>query len=156
VKTTWTKFSPLEAFLRVLILRNAKSQTQTIMTTPTETDALVTAVNEGSARWIAAFNSGDAQGCAEAYEGDAVMNAHPMGTFNGRTEILAFWTKLIGDGFAEVEYIDPQVEVLDSSKAVIKASWKMNKAKGIIHRELWVLQKDGTAKLRADDFEVTG
>ena len=126
------------------------------MTTQKETDALLAAVNEGSARWRAAFNSGDANGCAEAYESDAVMHARPMGIFNGRVEILAFWTKLIGDGFAEVEYIDPQVEVLDSCKAVIKSGWKMNKAKGIIHREVWVLQEDGTAKLREDDFEVTG
>lgn len=126
------------------------------MTNQKENDALLAAVKKGSARWIAAFNSGDAKGCAEAYEGDAVMNARPMGIFKGRPEILAFWTKLIGDGFSEVEYIDPRVEVLDASKAVIRADWKMNKAKGIIHKELWVLQEDGTAKLREDDFEVTG
>lgn len=126
------------------------------MTIQKETDALLAAVNEGSARWIAAFNSGDANGCAEVYESDAIMNARPMGTFKGHAEILAFWTKLIGDGFAEVEYIDPKVEVLDASKAVIKAGWKMNKAKGIIHKEVWVLQKDGTARLSEDDFEVTG
>ena len=31
---------------------------------------------------------------------------------------------------------------------------KMNKAQGVIHKELWVLQSDGTAKLREDDFEA--
>ena len=32
----------------------------------------------------------------------------------------------------------------------------MNKAQGIITKELWVLQEDGTAKLRLDLFEVLG
>jgi hypothetical protein len=32
----------------------------------------------------------------------------------------------------------------------------MNKASGVIHKELWVLQEDGAAKLREDDFEATG
>ncbi len=32
----------------------------------------------------------------------------------------------------------------------------MNKASGVIHKELWVLQPDGTAKLREDYFEATG
>ena len=31
----------------------------------------------------------------------------------------------------------------------------MNKAGRVIHKELSVLQPDGTAKLRADDFEAT-
>ena len=30
----------------------------------------------------------------------------------------------------------------------------MNKAHGVIHRELWVLQEDGSAKLREDNFEA--
>jgi len=32
----------------------------------------------------------------------------------------------------------------------------MNKADGVIHKELWVLQADGTTKLREDDFEARG
>ena len=32
----------------------------------------------------------------------------------------------------------------------------MNKASGVIHKELWVIQEDGSAKLREDHFEVTG
>ena len=41
------------------------------------------------------------------YEESAVMNARPFGTFTGTEEILAFWQKLIDDGFADVEYIEP-------------------------------------------------
>ena len=32
----------------------------------------------------------------------------------------------------------------------------MNKAKGIVTKELWMLQTDGTVKLTEDHFEVTG
>ena len=82
------------------------------------------------------------------------MSAKPFGTFYGIEEIKAFWQKLIDDGFSDVEYIDPEIEVVDESSAVLKSGWKMNKAQGIITRELWVLQPDGSAKLRIDEFET--
>ena len=84
------------------------------------------------------------------------MNAKPFGTFTGTSEIKAFWQKLIDDGFSDVDYINPVVEVVDEMRAVLKSGWKMNKAAGVIHKELWVIQSDGTAKLREDDFEVQG
>ena len=90
------------------------------------------------------------------YEESAVMNARPFGTFTGTEEILAFWQKLIDDGFADVEYIEPKIEIIDDTSAILKSGWKMNKASGVIHKELWVLQSDGTAKLREDDFEAKG
>ncbi len=69
-------------------------------------------------------------------------------------EIQGFWQKLIDDGFKDVEYIDPKIEVLDDSSALLTSGWKMNNAGGVIHRELWVIQADGSAKLREDDFEA--
>ena len=84
------------------------------------------------------------------------MQAKPFGTFTGTAEICAFWQKLIDDGFAEVEYLDPKIEVIDATSAILTSGWKMNKASGVIHKELWVLQNDGTAQLREDDFEATG
>ena len=120
----------------------------------TNEDRLLQAVEVASQAWKAAFNAGDAAGCAAQYEANAVMQARPFGTFTGRAEIEGFWSKLIGDGFSDVEYLDPKVEVLDASSAVLTSGWRMNKAGGVIHRELWVLQDDGTAKLREDDFEA--
>ena len=117
---------------------------------------LLEAVRQASARWISAFNSGNAAGCAAQYEESALMQARPLGTFSGREEIQAFWTKLIGEGYAGVEYLDPRIEPLSDSTAVLTSRWTMNKARGVIHKELWALQSDGTAKLREDDFEVTG
>lgn len=113
------------------------------------------AVKKASVQWQVAFNQSDAVGCATQYEQDAIMHARPFGTYTGTDEIQAFWRKLMEDGFADVAYVDPQIEVLDEQSAVLSAGWTMNKAKGVIHRELWVLQPDGAAKLREDDFEVT-
>ncbi len=112
------------------------------------------ALKQASEEWKASFNSGDAAGCASQYESNAIMTAKPFGTFNGTEEIKAFWQKLIDDGFSDVEYIDPEIEVIDESSAVLSSKWKMNNARGVINRELWVLQSDGSAKLRIDEFEA--
>jgi len=58
------------------------------------------------------------------------------------------------EGFSNVEYVEPKIEVVDETQALLTSEWAMNKAAGVIHKELWVLQGDGTAKLREDDFEA--
>lgn len=118
------------------------------------TSALLAAVDEASARWKMAFNAGDAQGCTAQYETTATMQAIPFGSFIGHDKIQKFWQQLIDDGFSDVEYIDPKIDVLDQTTAVLTSTWRMNKAHGVIHKELWVLQADGTAKLREDIFEA--
>lgn len=122
--------------------------------TSSSNDAVVQAAQLASAVWAAAFNRDDALGCASAYESDAVMHATAFGTFRGHTEIKSFWESLIGDGYAGVAYINPKIEVIDSNSAVLSADWSMNKTHGVITREFWVLQDDGTAKLREDAFEA--
>ena len=124
------------------------------MATKEQQAAVLDAVNKASARWKSAFNSGDAAGCAAQYESSAVMHARPFGTFKGTVEIQGFWQKLVDDGFSSVEYVDPKIEVIDEASAVLTSGWKMNKARGVIHKELWVIQEDGSAKLREDDFEA--
>ena len=124
------------------------------MVTDEERTSLLAAIDKASALWKAAFNSGDAAGCAEQYENNAIMHARPFGTFAGAVDIQQFWQQLIDDGFSSVEYIEPKIEVVDAKSAILTSGWKMNKARGVIHKELWVLQEDGTAKLREDDFEA--
>ena len=114
------------------------------------------AVKEASDQWKNAFNSGNAAECAAQYEQSAVMKAEPFGIFEGSDRIQEFWQKLIDDGFSDVEYIDTKIDVIDIHSAVLTAGWKMNNAKGVIHRELWVIQADGLAKLREDHFEAVG
>ncbi len=117
-------------------------------------DTMFRAVQEASLHWQLAFNAGDAAGCAGLYEDSAVMHARPFGTFSGRDEIQGFWRKLIDDGFENVEYLNPKIEILSETTAVLTGAWKMNKAQGVIHKELWVMQPDGTTRLREDDFEA--
>ena len=112
------------------------------------------AVKKASANWKKGFNTQNATQCAAQYEEDAVMDARPFGQFVGRDQIRAFWQQLIDDGFNQVEYIDPQYEVMDENSVLLTSGWKMNKAQGVIHRELWCLQADGSAALREDDFEA--
>ena len=121
-----------------------------------EKSVVIEAVKSASERWKNAFNSGNAAECAAQYESDAVMQAEPFGTFEGVKNIQDFWENIMEEGFSDVEYIDPKIDVVDAQSAILKANWKMNEAKGIIHRELWVLQEDGSAKLREDHFEATG
>lgn len=44
--------------------------------------------------------------------------------------------------------------MIDETSALLTSDWKMNKANGVIYKELWVMQEDGSAKLREDDFEA--
>ncbi|AEV34715.1 isochorismatase family protein [Pseudovibrio sp. FO-BEG1] len=115
---------------------------------------LEAAVKEASQQWQNAFNAGDAQGCANCYEANAVMEAKPFGTYHGRAEILEFWQMLIREGFSEVEYLNPKIVASGESSAILSSDWKMNKAHGNISKELWVLQPDGTALLREDYFSA--
>ena len=122
-----------------------------------EKEALLTATKQASQRWKDSFNSGNAAGCAAEYESTALMEAKPFGTFNGTAEIQGFWQKLIDDGFSNVEYVEPtKLEVVGKDSVVLTSNWKMNKAKGVITKELWVLQEDGSAKLKEDHFEAQG
>ena len=72
----------------------------------------------------------------------------------GLKKFKVFGKKLIDDGFSDVDYINPKIEVIDGTSAILTSGWKMNKASGVIHKELWVLQENGVAKLREDDFEA--
>ena len=84
------------------------------------------------------------------------MVVKPFGTFTGRHEIETFWDKIITDGFAAVEYVEPEIKVVDETSAVLSSKWRMNKAHGVITKELWVVRDDGIALLREDEFEILG
>ncbi len=83
--------------------------------------AVLDAVNIASSTWKESFNAGDASGCAGQYEVNATMRAEPFGTFTGTKEIAVFWQSLIDDGYAQVVYIEPNIEVIDSTSAVLKS-----------------------------------
>ncbi|TQV89512.1 nuclear transport factor 2 family protein [Aliikangiella coralliicola] len=115
---------------------------------------LLAKVGSASEDWKNAFNQGNSAGCANQYTANATMHARPFGTFNGTEAIKQFWQNLIDEGFAEVEYVNPAFNVIDEKSVIVESHWKMNKASGVIHKELWVMQEDGNFKLEEDDFEV--
>ena len=111
---------------------------------------------EGIRRWQMAFNNQDAEGCANQYCEGAVMQAKPFGTFTGRDEIQAFWQNIMDKGFADVDYTDVKWEAVDEGGYLLSSSWTMNKAFGVVHREHWIIETDGQARLISDEFEVQG
>lgn len=118
-------------------------------------DDVIAKTIEASNQWASFFNQGNASGCASMYEEDAQMVAKPFGTYNGRQQIEGFWENLFEQGFADVRYIDPVIEAIDDNTTVLVSRWAMNNAEGVITRELWVRQPDGTMRLREDHFEAT-
>ena len=117
-------------------------------------DQLKNAVWRASQGWKNAFNNGSASVAASYYEIDALLVAKPLGTFRGRDQIEVFWTDMIGRGLCDVEYIEPVLTVIDETSIQLESKWRMNKAEGVITKELWVLQADGAVLLREDHFEV--
>ena len=121
----------------------------------TTEEKLIEIVKASSAVWKQAFNDGDYKKAAGQYESEALMVAKPFGTYRGTQAIEEFWKKMVEDGFAEVDYVEPVTFKVDGEDSVeLAANWTMNKAKGVITKELWVVQEDGTAKLREDHFEA--
>ncbi|MFM2578136.1 YybH family protein [Vibrio fortis] len=114
------------------------------------------ACKKGIAAWQTAFNNQDAQGCAAQYNEDCVMHARPFGTFEGREAIQAFWQDIIDQGFKDVDYTDVKWEEHQDGGYILTSSWTMNKAFGVVHREHWLVEADGNARLISDDFEVQG
>ena len=129
---------------------------QTVVVNDTDRTKMLDAVQRAGNAWIEAFNTGNAVAAANIYESDAVMTALPYGIYTGRKNIQVFWKNLITQGFAKMRYVEPRIDVINANAVVISSGWKMNKAHGVITKELWILQDDGTAKLRIDNFEVLG
>lgn len=118
------------------------------------TQMMIRKTRDASRQWQRFFNEGDAAGCASLYEESAVMEAKPFGRFRGRAAIEAFWAKLIADGFADIAYIEPTIITDGADAAILSSGWRMNKARGVITKERWVLQSDGSVLLREDAFEA--
>ena len=117
-------------------------------------DKTISEIFDTAALWAAAFNSGDAKGCASHYTADADMHAEPVAKVKGRDEIEKFWQGLIDDGFSDVKYLDPTVKVISDSVAELSSPWSMNKASGVIHLERWERQDDGKWLLARDHFQI--
>ncbi|WP_286264391.1 isochorismatase [Thalassotalea atypica] len=106
--------------------------------------------------WQKAFNNQDAAGCADQYTENCIMEAKPLGVFKGREEIQGCWQNIIDQGFANVAYSNVQWDPADDGGYILTSNWEMNKAFGVVHREHWVVEADGKARLKSDSFEIQG
>ena len=118
--------------------------------------SVLEACQAGIEAWKAAFNRQDAKGCAEQYAEGTTMIAKPFGTFEGREQIQAFWQNIIDQGFSDVSYTDTTWEKVNDNNYILSSKWTMNKAFGVVHKEVWTLQEDDKARLTYDEFEVLG
>lgn len=110
----------------------------------------------GSKAWQDAFNRQDAAGCAAQYTHGCVMEAKPLGVFTSHDEILGCWQNIIDQGFKDVKYSNVHWEAADDGGYILTSCWEMNKAFGVVHREHWVIEPDGKARLKSDAFEIQG
>ena len=120
------------------------------------TQSVLKACQAGIEAWKTAFNNQDAKGCAEQYAEGTTMHAKPFGTFEGREQIQAFWQNIMDQGFSNVAYTDTEWEKVDDDNYILTSKWTMNKAFGVVHKEVWTIQEDGKARLTYDEFEVLG
>jgi ketosteroid isomerase-like protein len=112
---------------------------------------------QGISAWQKAFNNQDAAGCAALYTEDCIMEAKPLGIFTGRAEILGCWQSIIDQGFSDVTYSNVNWEPAQEDDGfILTSSWEMNKAFGVVHREHWIVEADGKARLKSDSFEIQG
>ncbi|WP_207819189.1 hypothetical protein [Parashewanella curva] len=75
----------------------------------------------------------------------------------GREEIQTFWQNIIDQGFKDVDYTEVKWTPEENGNGfILTSSWTMNKAYGVVHREHWVIDTDGKARLASDKFEVQG
>lgn len=126
------------------------------MTNNTTSTDILKACQHGISLWQQAFNRQDAAACAQQYTENAIMIARPFGTFQGREDIQAFWQKIIDDGFCDVNYTDVDWTQETKNTYILTSKWTMNKAFGVVHKEVWQVDADGLARLTDDDFEVLG
>jgi ketosteroid isomerase-like protein len=120
------------------------------------TQSVLVRAQDGISAWKIAFNHQDAAGCAAQYAEDAIMEAQPFGVFEGRKAIQAFWQNIIDQGFKDVNYTNMVWQSDNDTGYILMADWTMNKAFGVVHKEVWQLQADGQARLTYDKFEVIG
>ena len=117
-------------------------------------DSVEVEVREASKKWISAFNQAEIKTCAETYMSNAVMDARPMGRYEGREAIYEFWNGFVSSAKAgDLSYTNVNVEVIDEHSAKLSAKWSMNVGRGFISEELWV-KKNDLWFLSYDEFTV--
>jgi uncharacterized protein (TIGR02246 family) len=106
-----------------------------------------------AARWVAAYNAADATALGALYDEDAALSTPIEGTFNGRPQIQAFWTRDFGgrkpvstltvtDVYAagDLTHLEGDYTVVDEGKMTegrYIQLWMRDGSDWRIHREMW-------------------
>ncbi len=149
--TQLKKLTPI--FTTILMLIGFQGPHAPDLTTA-QKSIIKTQVNAASKAWITTFNRGDARGAADAYVSNAIMDARPMGHFEGRENIYKFWAPFIKSGARDLVYYEINIDVIDENTAHLFARWSMNVGRGFITLEEWVRSDDNVWRLTKDDFTV--
>lgn len=117
-------------------------------------EAIKSEVLDASKKWVQAFNERNVKVCSETYLADAVMDARPIGKFEGREAIETFWSDFVSsENAADLVYANVNVVVIGETSAKLSALWSMNVGRGFITQELWV-KENCEWFLAYDDFTV--
>ncbi|WP_299979116.1 isochorismatase family protein [uncultured Pseudoteredinibacter sp.] len=112
-------------------------------------------VMAASQAWIAAFNRGELEVCANTYSAEATMQVYPHGQFAGRNSIAAFWQAFVDEAKpGDLQYRNVKIHAQGEDRAVLSATWSMNVGSGFISKELWQKEADGVWRLVEDDFSI--
>lgn len=114
----------------------------------------LTAVLNASKNWIKHFNHGDVNYCVSAYAESALLEASPIGAYNGRRNIDDFWRPFLQSGACDLSYSNIWLREIDENTVHLGADWKMNVCRGTVILEEWVKTESGTWKLLLDQFEI--
>lgn len=122
-------------------------------TNPVASHITLEEVIKASIKWTKGFNAGNRTICGNGYAENAMMNAIPFASINGKKGIADFWTKLIQDGAANLTYHNPTFTAITGNSATLSSRWSMNIGEGKIYQEKWE-KKENEWLLTYDEFQV--
>ncbi len=143
------------SLVSILITLSFCAASAVLAATPFDEEKTRSAVESASQAWIAAFNRGDTDTCADTYTEDATFEARPLADLRGREAIRAFWREVMEGDPGTLRYENPNIHVLDADTAVLSSRWSMSRlGRGFITLERWERQQDGIWRLVEDRFEI--
>ena len=122
-------------------------------TNPIANHLILEEVIKASVKWTNGFNTGKSSVCGSGYSSDAIMNAMPLSSLNGRPNIEDFWKKLIDQGATNLTYHNPIFSTKTDDCVILSAQWSMNIGEGKIYQEKWT-KINNQWLLTYDEFQV--
>lgn len=129
-------------------------QQATIEEPAVDTEAIRTTIADGSQRWAAAANAGDAEALTNLYAADAVIYPPDMPSVTGREEIRAFFTQMLSEGPVEMTLTTNDVIIGESGEMGVELG-SFTDASGTGKFVAVWKKVDGDWKLAVDTWNMT-